>query len=604
MKFLFVTKVNRASSGLPLAVALVVLVGATVSAAFAPPMQESLSSHIGLGVGSQPGAQGGGAGAFAYPRGVAVETNRASAHYGDVYVADTVNSRVQELSADGQFVSMFGWDVNETRDRERKATQAQRNVCTETEIKSLGVKCKAGVAGDAAGQLDFPSSIAVDPASGDLYVQEISAGDYHIDRFSADGRFIWRIGKEVNETEDRAGAGESDRNLCVAGSGDICGAGRQSAFWSTEHGAFNFIQSRGNLLAFGPEHLLYVGDQGRVQEFKEDGTWVRELPLRSISSTPDSWVTAIAVDESGNLYLLYPRSTSVVRKLNPKGEQVAQFEVAPSEEGAALVELGTLALDPVGGLVVSVEGETGRQTASWSGALYDTGSDYPIAEFAGWGRTGISFNGEGELYAAALPNAFAGTGHEVLVYTPVPTVELVSGLGSKVAAAGGAPASAVSSTTQTVGRLEGDEDDDYKGESHYDSDDRGVRSFGHAASAPDRRALTALVQRYYAAAAAENGAKACNLTYFILVETIPEDYARPVGPRYLSGAKTCQAVLSLVFEHFHTQLTQPMEVTGVRVSGNMAYVLLGWTTMPAGFMEAKREGKAWKIDRVLAAPLP
>jgi hypothetical protein len=114
----------------------------------------------------------------------------------------------------------------------------------------------------------------------------------------------------------------------------------------------------------------------------------------------------------------------------------------------------------------------------------------------------------------------------------------------------------------------------------------------------------ALVGHYYAAAAAEDGAGACALTYFILVETLPEDYGGPPGPQYLRGATTCQAVLSRVFAHFHARLTRPMTVTGVRVDGALAYAVLGSTTMAPGYMEARRERGAWKIDRALAAPLP
>jgi hypothetical protein len=154
---------------------------------------------------------------------------------------------------------------------------------------------------------------------------------------------------------------------------------------------------------------------------------------------------------------------------------------------------------------------------------------------------------------------------------------------------------------------DGDRDspaDSSAGGASHDSDDATVTGYGHAASARDAREITALVQRYYAAAAAEDGARACGLTYYILAESIPEDYGRPPGPRYLSGAGTCQAVLSIVFKRFHVQLAEPPRVRAVRVNGTLAYALLDWTTLPAGYIEARREGGTWKIDRVLAAPLP
>jgi hypothetical protein len=141
------------------------------------------------------------------------------------------------------------------------------------------------------------------------------------------------------------------------------------------------------------------------------------------------------------------------------------------------------------------------------------------------------------------------------------------------------------------------------GVASFDGTDAAFRHFGQAASAPDAQAVAALVERYYAAAAAEDGARACALIYFILAEALPEEYGGPPGPLYLSVAATCRAVETRVFVHFHAQLAEPPRVTGVRVNGNTAYALLAWRRLPAGYMEAKREGAAWRIDRVLAAPL-
>ncbi len=131
-----------------------------------------------------------------------------------------------------------------------------------------------------------------------------------------------------------------------------------------------------------------------------------------------------------------------------------------------------------------------------------------------------------------------------------------------------------------------------------------IRSFGTAASPANYRAIATLLSRYYAAAATKSGAAGCALTYYILAESVPEEYGGPPGPQYLRGAATCQAVLSRVFDHFHAQLTEAPRVTGVRVKGNLAYALLSWAKLPAGYMAVRREGPRWRIDRVLAAPLP
>jgi hypothetical protein len=193
-------------------------------------------------------------------------------------------------------------------------------------------------------------------------------------------------------------------------------------------------------------------------------------------------------------------------------------------------------------------------------------------------------------------------------------------------AAKGAPAPGASTASSAAtGSFMGDEDDDdtasnntgnskydndadfdndtIKSKGYYDGDDGGIRSYGHAASAADKRAIAALVKRYYAAAAASDGAKACPLMYSTLQEAIPEDYGQPPGPAYARG-KTCAVVMSKLFAHVHSRLAGAFEMTGVRVDGREARALLGSRTTPARFILATRERGAWKIDELLGQPLP
>jgi hypothetical protein len=151
----------------------------------------------------------------------------------------------------------------------------------------------------------------------------------------------------------------------------------------------------------------------------------------------------------------------------------------------------------------------------------------------------------------------------------------------------------------------GDEDRDNHGNlSYLDGDDGSVRYLGRAASPREAQVIAALVRRYYAAAAAGDATRACGLLYYIVEESLPEEYGRPPGPPYLSGADSCEAVLSRVFARFHAQLALAPTVTGVRVEGDHADALLGWTKLGAGFIEVKREGDVWKIDTPLATALP
>jgi hypothetical protein len=139
---------------------------------------------------------------------------------------------------------------------------------------------------------------------------------------------------------------------------------------------------------------------------------------------------------------------------------------------------------------------------------------------------------------------------------------------------------------------------------YHDEDDGDLAVYGHTAGKADTRTITALVKRYYVAAAAGDGAAACSMIGSTLAETIPEDYGREPGPSYLRGGKTCQAVASLLFKHLHSQTTGAVQVTNVLVTGSHALALFGSRTMPASDIALKRERGVWKIDGLIGGPLP
>lgn len=130
----------------------------------------------------------------------------------DVYVADTGNNRVEEFTAAGAFVLMFGKEVNETK---------KTNVCTSAEIETEHVTCGAGVAGAGAGAAEFtkPRGVAVDnsggPDAGDVYVADTSNG--RIEVFSPTGAYL----AEFDGSKTPDGSFEHPRGLAVDGLGDV-----------------------------------------------------------------------------------------------------------------------------------------------------------------------------------------------------------------------------------------------------------------------------------------------------------------------------------------------------------------------------------------------
>jgi DNA-binding beta-propeller fold protein YncE len=206
----------------------------------------------------QFGSEGSANGQFMGIAGIA--TNSA----GDLYVADTANDRVQEFSPEGAYIRQFA-----TARVSAIAVDPEGNVWVDQislpgghieEFSATGAPLSQfGSAGSETGQLElafglsfsgghlyvaelgrvqefsssgafirvfdekgsgngksnFPSGIATDPTSGDLYVSE--AGNDRVQKFSPEGSFITTFGSPGSG----AGQFSDPQGLAVASSGSI-----------------------------------------------------------------------------------------------------------------------------------------------------------------------------------------------------------------------------------------------------------------------------------------------------------------------------------------------------------------------------------------------
>lgn len=317
-----------------------------------------------------------------------VEGVAGGAPGGNVYVADRGNRRVQEFTASGQFVLMFGKEVNET---------TGGDVCTAASKNA----CKAGVQGSAPGEFGAPYSVAVDPASGDVYVAERVQGEAsgeRVQKFTPQGAFVLEIGREVNET--------TRGNLCTheeeVNEGVKCKRPAHVEPGEREPGAFNFEGEQGDLLAVDHEGNLYVGDEGRVQEFTGTGASSGEVPVEA-----GQFVDALAVDQSKDLFLTYAppggEKGNLVREFGAGGTELTSFAVSPEAPGSE-VHIHGLAIDQEGHMAVAAKQQPleGGE-ASLFGSLYDASSATRISAFkipAGREVKGLGFSATGELYVA------------------------------------------------------------------------------------------------------------------------------------------------------------------------------------------------------------
>lgn len=262
-------------------------------------------------------------GGFSSPQSIAVAPKPSE----DIYISDNANQRVQELTPQGAFVLMFGREVNKNG----------------SDICHAGEGCQVGKEGTGPGEFRVPRSIAVDPQTGNVYV--LDSFNYRVQELTPSGEFVLMIGRHVNKT--------TGSDLCteqeIKSSGVECQAGSQNEPGSSEPGAFRFnAQHWGSLLTVsGPENLLYVGDEGRIQEFKADGTWVKDIPLPSTITV----VEALAVDKAGHVYVAYNTNLEAIHMLEPSGVQVGEFKLVPrAEEGK--MRVASMSLDAYGRLAV------------------------------------------------------------------------------------------------------------------------------------------------------------------------------------------------------------------------------------------------------------
>src|ERR1700722_2990127 len=311
------------------------------------------------------------AGGFAFPEGVAVAPN------GNVYVSDNVNHRIQEFTKRDELVLMFGWHVNRTKVK-ASGSEAEDNLCTASEV-AKGAECLAGEAGngDAGGMLGVVKDLSVDQTTGDVYALD---GQYHrVDEFSDTGEFVLMVGGDVNRTKVKAGGTEAEENVCTAtevAKGTECPGGMESAEGRRAHGAFQTEKNSfglGNPLAnAGPNDLVYVGDEARVQEFdKTDGAWVGEISLSTLSNTAN--ITAIAVDSVGQVFVV-DKGVKGVHEYNEKAELQATV-IEPNSEN-----ITALALDAFGRLGL-IEYKEAELSFEYHGLLYRTSGE-EVGEFA------------------------------------------------------------------------------------------------------------------------------------------------------------------------------------------------------------------------------
>jgi DNA-binding beta-propeller fold protein YncE len=269
----------------------------------------------------RPGLKGDGAGQFMAPWGVARDAA------GDIYVFDSDlegHTRVQKFSPEGEFLLMFGGEVNET---------TKADLCTKADLQA-GELCGGGTLGTGPGQFatSAPGNyIAVGPDD-TVYVGDVG----RIQEFNTDGTYKGEIALEGPL------AGKTVRELTVDGAGDL--------------------------------YVVLVGE-GQVRKLDPAGALLGSLPMENPGP--------LAVDAEDNLYAVEDPGGFGIDELEPRVlvfDQTGAVIVPGGSELArapARLAFGAGALQ---GLATNVLGDEGAAAGQVGDLYVSTNFSSPPAE--------------------------------------------------------------------------------------------------------------------------------------------------------------------------------------------------------------------------------
>lgn len=265
---------------------------------------------------SQFGAEGANDGLFSSPRGIAVDAK------GNVWVADTISSRIQEFNSKGEFVRKFGsygTGNGKFNSLQGLAADAEGHVWAVNaasgksrvqEFSSEGAyMAQFGTSGAENGQLKEPEGIAID-AKGNFWIAD--TGNNRVEEFNTKGEYVAKFGS--------LGSGNGQLKSPSA-------------------------------LAFDGEGNLWVTDAGnnRIEKFTPEGAYLAQLGTAGNGSGQFSEPHGIATDAKGHLWIADTGNDRVQEAT--ASEFVRRFG-GEGSEGGQLSEPSDAAFDSKGNLWV------------------------------------------------------------------------------------------------------------------------------------------------------------------------------------------------------------------------------------------------------------
>jgi DNA-binding beta-propeller fold protein YncE len=264
------------------------------------------SKTVPLVMANQFGTNGRGNGQLNTPRGVALDSQ------GNVYVADTLNHRIEKFNRAGQALTTWGTE------------------------------------GSGDGQFKEPMGVAVD-AQGNVFVAD--TWNHRVQKFDSTGKFVSKWNGQPGFWGPRAIAVDGQGNVYVTDTGNkriqkFDGTGKFLGQFGTEGtGPGQFREPIG--LAVSSDGQMFVADTNnrRIQQLDSSGKFVAEWPVAGWAGGARN-EPYITLDLEGNLLATDPPNNRIV-KYSPTGEVLAVGGTGGKANGQFDLPLGIAAGDAI-----------------------------------------------------------------------------------------------------------------------------------------------------------------------------------------------------------------------------------------------------------------
>jgi sugar lactone lactonase YvrE len=274
------------------------------------------------------GGTGSGDSQFSEPHGITSDSS------GNLYIADSLNHRIEKFTSSGSFVNKWGslgtgnkefnypWDVAADYNNNIYVSDSSNHRIEKFTSKGdyLG---KWGTEGNGDGQLYYPKGLAFDK-SGNIYITD---NNHRVQKFTSSGTFIKKWGGQGSSD----GQFEGPDGIVIDGSGYIYVAdgannrvqkfdsnGKFITKWGgsgTGDGQFKYpldvsADSYGNIYTTDK-------DNGRVQKFSSTGIFIAKWGSPGTDDGKFNEPSGITVDSAGNVYVCDSKN-NIVQIFAPK----------------------------------------------------------------------------------------------------------------------------------------------------------------------------------------------------------------------------------------------------------------------------------------------